>query len=314
MVILATQTMQAIQDKMFADQGVAFRTFLKKLIGLADDAYSTDNFPFRKHLGASLIGSDCARKSWYSWHWSKEIKFDARILRLFNRGHLEEPRMMALLMMIGCEIWQFDTNGNQYRIDGHSGHYGGSLDGVALGIPEFPTVPGLTEFKTHSDKSFNDVKSKGVLIAKPEHFHQMQQYMGHHKLTFSLYMAVNKNTDELYAEIIMFDKLHYDKYFALAGRIIESKIPLDKISKNSKFYTCTYCDYKQICHGKDLPARNCRTCLHSEAHLGNSNGEWHCTNELNRFTGVTFPIVLTKTQQLEGCISYEVNPHMKEEL
>ena len=314
MVIIAHQTMQAINDKMFADQGAVFRSHLKKLILLADDAYSTDTFPFRKHLGASLIGNDCARKTWYSWHWAKEIKFDARILRLFNRGHLEEPRMMALLMMIGCKVWQFDTNGKQYRIDGHSGHYGGSLDGVALGIPEFPDLPGLTEFKTHSDKSFNEVKAKGVLLAKPEHFQQQQQYMGHHKLTFALYMAVNKNTDEIYAEIIMFDKLYYDKYFALAGQIVGSKVPLAKISKNSKFYTCTYCDFKPICHGKDLPARNCRTCVHSEAHLGNNEGEWHCVNVLNYKPELHYPIVLNKEQQLQGCDKYQVNPYIKEEL
>lgn len=313
MVIIAHQTMQAINDKMFADQGAVFRSHLKKLIALADDAYSTDTFPFRSHLGASGIGEDCARKLWYAWHWSKEGKHDARIIRLFNRGHLEEPRMMALLMMIGCEVWQLDTNGKQYKITGHSGHYGGSLDGVALGIPEFPDLPGLVEFKTHSDKSFNEVKGKSVLLSKPTHFQQMQQYMGYHKLSFGLYMAVNKNTDEIYAEIIIFNKLYYDKYFERAGKIIESKVPPDKISKNSKFYTCTYCDFKSICHGKDLPARNCRTCLHSEAYAGNNNGEWHCVNPLN-ITVKRNPIVLTKEEQFAGCDNYEVNPYIKEAL
>lgn len=313
MVIIAHQTMQAINDKMFADQGASFRANLRKLMPLAEDAYSTDTFPFRKHLGASLIGKDCGREIWYSWHWAKEVKFDARILRLFNRGHLEEPRCMALLMMINCEIWQFDTNGKQYRISDFFGHYGGGLDGVALGIPEFPDLPGLTEFKTHSDKSFNEVKAKGVLLAKPEHFQQMQQYIGYHKLTFGLYMAVNKNTDELYCEIVMFDKLYYEKYLQRAGTIVESKIPLEKITKNPKFYTCSYCDYKQICHGKDLPARNCRTCLHSEAYTGNNNGEWHCVNPLN-ITVKRNPIILTKEEQLKGCDNYEVNPYIKEEL
>lgn len=308
MVIVAEKTMRAIQDKIFADQGATFRSNLQKLIPLAEDAYSTDTFPFRKHLGASLIGDDCARKTWYSWHWAKEIKFDARILRLFNRGHLEEPRMMALLMMIGCEIWQFDTNGKQYRISGHGGHYGGGLDGVALGIPEFPLVPGLTEFKTHSEKSFNEIRAVGVLKAKNSHFQQMQQYMGFHKLSFGLYMAVNKNTDEIYAEILMFDKLYYDKYLALAGKIVESKVPLPKISQNSKYYVCGYCDYRQICHGKDLPAQNCRTCIYSEASLL-GDGDWLCTNKERANI-----MPLTKLEQYQGCSLYEVNSHFKETL
>ena len=305
--------MRAIQDKLFADQGAAFRSNLQKLIPLAEDAYSTDTFPFRKHLGASLIGDECARKTWYSWHWAKEIKFDARILRLFNRGHLEEPRMMALLIMIGCEIWQFDTNGKQYRISGHGGHYGGGLDGVALGIPEFPELPGLTEFKTHSEKSFNEVRALGVLQAKNTHYQQMQQYMGFHKLTFALYMAVNKNTDEIYAEIVMFDKIYYDKYLALAGQIVGSKVPLDKISKNSKYYVCNYCDYKQICHGKDLPARNCRTCMYSEASQATANGDWLCTNPA-RVNIAEIKKPLTKLEQYAGCEHYELNPFIKEAL
>lgn len=310
MVIIATQTMQAIADALYKDQGAKFRSFLKELYAKADDIYSQDQFPFRTHLGASLIGDECARKIWYNWHWAKEIKFDARILRLFNRGHAEEPRFIAMLMAIGCEIWQYDTNGKQYKISGHGGHYGGSLDGVALGIPEFPELPGLVEFKTHGDKSFNELRVVGVQRAKIQHFHQMQQYMGFHRLTFALYMAVNKNNDEIYAEIVMFDKIYYDKYFELARTIIISKVPLEKLSKNPKFYVCGYCDFKAVCHGKDLPARNCRTCAHSEPSLDGVNGDWYCTNPLNNVT----PLPLSKQEQLNGCSNYELNPHIKEPL
>lgn len=309
MVIIAHKTMEAIRTAMEFDQGSKFRGLLRGLMPLAEDAYSTDTFPFRSHLGGSVIGQECARKIWYAFHWTKEPKFEARILRLFNRGHLEEPRMMALLKMINCEVWQFDTNGKQYRISGHGGHYGGSLDGVALGIPEFPKLPGLTEFKTHSDKSFNEIKLKGVLITKPEHFHQMIQYMGFHKLTFGLYMAVNKNTDELYCEIIMFDKLYYDNYLARAGEIIASRLPPEKLSENPKFFKCHYCDDAQICHGKDLPARNCRTCISSRTITTGTNGEWVCVNELSANNGN-----LTKEQQYAGCSSYEINPYIKEPL
>lgn len=313
MVIIATQTMQAIADALYKDQGAKFRSFLKELYAKADDIYSQDQFPFRTHLGASVIGDECARKTWYNWHWAKELKFDGRMLRLFNRGHAEEPRFIALLMMINCEIWQYDTNGKQYKINGHGGHYGGSLDGVALGIPEFPELPGLVEFKTHSDKSFNELRAVGVQRAKIQHFHQMQQYMGFHKLTFALYMAANKNNDEIYAEIIMFDKLYYDKYFALAKVIIVSKVPLEKLSKNPKFYVCGYCDFKAVCHGKDLPARNCRTCVHAEASLKGINGDWLCTNALHKVNNIA-PIPLTKQEQLDGCLNYELNPHIKEAL
>ena len=307
-MILATKTMQAIEDALVKDQGNKFRKYLKELYPQAEDIYSQTEQPFRKHLGASLIGRECSRELWYSWHWCKAPKFGGRILRLFNRGHAEEPRFVALLQMIGCTVYQFDKNGKQFRIDGHGGHYGGGLDGVAVGIPEYPTEPGLTEFKTHSEKSFNSVAKEGVQAAKVEHFHQMQQYMGYHKLRFALYMAVNKNTDEIHAEIILFDPIYFHQYFERAGTIIKSKIPLPKISNNAKFFKCTFCDFKPICHGKDVPARNCRTCVYSEAFLENDNGEWICTNPLSKLNLLSFE------QQLKGCDNYIVNPHIKEPL
>lgn len=313
-MILATKTLQAIDEALYADQGVKFRGLLRDLIPLAEDAFSTDQTPFRKHLGASLIGKECTRELWYSWHWTKAPKFEGRILRLFNRGHLEEPRFVALLLMIGCEVWQFDANGKQFRITAHGGHYGGGLDGVAKGIPEFPDEPGLTEFKTHSEKSFNAVVMDGVQEAKPEHYHQMQQYMGYHKLRFALYMAVNKNTDAIHAEIVMFDNIHYQQYTDRAKRIVESKAPLPKISNNAKFFKCTYYDFKPVCHGKDAPDINCRTCMYSEASLQNDNGEWICNNPLNFSVQRPNPIILTNDEQLRGCNNYVVNPYIKEPL
>ena len=307
-MIIASKTLEAIADALYVDQGAKFRGLLEKLIPLAEDAYSTSEVPFRKHLGASLIGKECSRELWYSWHWCKAPKFEGRMIRLFNRGHLEEPRFVALLQMIGCTVYQYDENGKQFRISGHGGHYGGGLDGVAVGIPEYPNEPGLTEFKTHSDKSFNTLIKEGVQAAKVEHFHQMQQYMGFHKLRFALYMAVNKNTDEIHAEIILFDPIYFHQYFERAGNIVKSKIPLPKISNNPKFFKCSYCDFKPICHGKTVPDMNCRTCAYSEASLANEKGEWICTNPLSKLNLLSFE------QQLKGCDNYIINPHIKEPL
>lgn len=304
-MIIAAQTLQKIEEYLVKDQGAAFRGHLKDLMPQAEDAYSTSQIPFRKHLGASLIGKECSRELWYSWHWCKAPKFSGRILRLFNRGHLEEPRFMALLLMIGCRIYQFDDKGKQFRIAGHGGHYGGGLDGVVVGIPEYPTEPILSEFKTHSEKSFNDVAKQGVQHGKPEHFHQMQQYMGYHKLRAAIYFAVNKNTDEIHAEIVLFDPIYYQQYFDKAGKIIASPVPLPKLSENPKFFKCTFCDFKPICHGKDAPEKNCRTCNYSKASLDNDKGEWLCTNPLTNINVISFE------QQLKGCDNYIVNPHIK---
>ena len=138
---IATKTLEAIDLAMRTDQGAKYRGLLRHTMPLAEDAYSEDEAPFRAHLGASLIGRKCNRELWYSFHWTTQKNFDGRMLRLFNRGHLEEPRFVAALQMIGCKVHQYDANGKQFRIAGHNGHYGGSLDAVVENCPDIPAEP-----------------------------------------------------------------------------------------------------------------------------------------------------------------------------
>lgn len=65
----------------------------------------------RYHLGASLIGKKCLRELWYSYRWAKGIsKHSGRLLRLFNRGHLEEFRFNEFLRMIGFVVSDWDPS------------------------------------------------------------------------------------------------------------------------------------------------------------------------------------------------------------
>ena len=66
----------------------------------------------RKHLGASLIGDACSRKLWYTFRWVKKADFSSKtrsngqVLRLFNRGHREEPAIIKLLEKSGHRFCQ----------------------------------------------------------------------------------------------------------------------------------------------------------------------------------------------------------------
>lgn len=295
---IATKTLDAIANLMREDQGESFRRHFGETIKHAKDPFEPKNEEWRSHLGASVIGNDCARQVWYGFRWAISEKHEGQLLRLFNRGHLEEPRFVALLQMIGCKVWQFDSNGSQFCIrNGYRGHFGGSLDAVAEGVPDFPSSPVLAEFKTHSEKSFSTLVEKGVVLAKWEHFVQQQIYMGYFGLPASLYMATNKNTDALHCEIILFDRNVYSKYCDLSKKIIDSPSPPPKISNNPSWYKCSFCSYKRICHFKAAPAVNCRTCQWSEPA---DNGQWICRNVL--FENKVIPIAL----QRSGCNFYEV--------
>jgi hypothetical protein len=305
MAVIAIKTIDLIDKVLKQDQGAKYRGYLGQIIMTAGDAFDTNEDPFRKHLGASLIGRKCTRELWLSWHWAIKKKFDGRMLRLFNRGHLEEPRFVAMLLAIGCEVWQHDQNDKQWRISDIFGHFGGSLDAVIRGIPELPNEAVLAEFKTHNDKSFAKLKQMGVKDAKPEHYVQMQIYMKKKNLRFAIYMAVNKNDDHIYAEIVAYVPEVAEHYIARAKRIITIHEAPGKLSDNPAYWECKQCDFHPLCHGKDVPARNCRTCVHSlpvTEVINGVGGQWFCNRD---------KVFLPTEKQFEGCNNYVLNPEIK---
>lgn len=246
----------------------------------------------RWHLGASVIGGECEREAWYAFRWVKQEQKNGRQYRLLNRGHLEEPRFIARLRGIGFEIFEFGEDGKQFRVNGHKGHYGGSLDTLAL-APDRYALPDrrlLVEYKTHSEKSFTKLAGKqigshptlrrdpktaeGVRKSKPQHYSQMCSYGQAYGLKFALYCAVNKNTDELYFEILQLDWNHGVNLYDRAGRIIFSQTPPNRVSNSPTYFYCkTLCPMLQICHYAAAPDRNCRSCEHA---YPVDNGEWYC--------------------------------------
>ena len=310
-VTLAKKTMHAIDSTIAADGGNSFRMWLGRVIPHMDDAYRQDEQPFRKHMGASQIGGACGRALWYGFRWTTKPKFSGRILRLFNRGHLEEARFISMLLMIGVQVYQQDTNGKQFRISDWGGHFGGSGDGLADGVPDLP--PGtrcVLEFKTHNDKSFQKLKKEGVRAAKFEHFAQMQTYMHKMSIPAALYGAVNKNDDEIYFEIIMLDSDFAETMIERAGKIIPIHAPPKKLSESPGWFECQWCDHKPVCHLGAQPERNCRTCEYSQPEV--ADGQWWCTNEKRRMELLfddTNPekedFSLTESRQLRGCENYQ---------
>lgn len=300
MVTPATKTLEAVEAAMEADQGTAYRAALEKLLPKMDDAYRPTADRHRSHFGFSTAGDKCARKLWFSFKWVLAKAFKSRILRLFNRGHLEEARFLALLMGAGFEIHFETEDGGQFKIEDHNGHAGSAIDGVVMGIPDLkPDEPALAEMKTHNDKSFKQVSTKGVKIAHPKHYTQMQIYMKKYGLQWGLYMAVNKNDDDLWFELIVLDEPWADRYIERSGMIIYSDEAPARVNDSASWFECKFCDYTKICHDFGVPEINCRTCCHSTPV---SNKRWHCNHHNS---------IISKAQQLrQDCPDHLFNPNL----
>lgn len=331
------------------------------IVELIDEAYALAHEKgegdFRGHLGASMIGRKCSRELWYGFRWAAKPKFSGRLLRLFNRGHLEEFRFIGYLESLGFEVraysqrllyceeadsyaavdWdkEFDASFTdvsnqpahieiannlgveleQWRISDANGHFGGSLDGElhlldGQWVPDIPSYaehgPGLCEFKTHNTKSFTFLVQThreaveagngecALRKAKPEHWEQMQTYMGKRGLRWGLYLAVNKNDDDLYAEVIWLDPSRWQENVRKAESIIFSPHPPNRIGKHPSWYDCKFCDYQKICFYGEPLERHCRTCINVTP-VG--NGQWHCR---------AWDAIIPSDYILKGCDNYKM--------
>ena len=272
---------------------------------------------FRHHLGGSAIGKECERELWYSFRWVTKVKHKPSLLRLFNRGHREEPVLQRWLEMAGIKISGLDPKtGKQYKISGVGGHFGGSFDGTSVAQFDIvdekgTTIPAntqfLNEYKTSNTKGFASMVKKGVALSKPVHYAQMQSYMYKYRLAFALYLMVNKNDDEVYFEVVVASDAAGKYSLDKAERVIASDVPAVRINDNPTWYECKFCDFRSVCQlGTTMPEVNCRTCAHStpvvdRAKDDTGEGTWHCAMH-----NATIP----KDAQVAGCPSHQFHPHL----
>ena len=247
-------------------------------------------------IGASTLGRECEREIWYSFHWvSPHEKFDGRKLRLFQTGHREEVRMLEDLHNIGCAVSTRDpATGEQWEATLLNGVIVSKLDAKATNVPGAEKAEHIVECKTMNDKSFQDWRRKGLEKYSPVYWAQVQIGMMAHGIARTLFMATNKNTDEVETERVKYDPLSAAALVAKAERIARADRPPPK----QEGFACRWCKHEKICRYDDWTRVNCRTCLHAD--LG-QDGQWRCTEN---------GAVLTLGEQKAGCGAHRFIPDL----
>jgi hypothetical protein len=243
----------------------------------------------RTYLGASIIGHECSRFLWLSFRNAFRPVFSGRILRLFDTGHREEKRIFDELKAIGVQV---EGENPQVAIEAVGGHFRGHLDGMGLGIPEAPKTWHVLEFKTHNAKSFAKLSKDGVKAAKPMHYAQMMVYMGCTMTDRALYVAVNKDTDDVYTERVRFDADEFAALMKKAHDVIAAITPPPRCAGRSDDFRCKFCDAHEICWATKgrvpVPYQSCRTCCHATPVTGEDmNGLWTCAKNFPMEQGET---------------------------
>lgn len=245
---------------------------------VGDDGHMTKTVP------VSLIGHPCERYLWYVFRQCCKPEFNGRMYRLFETGQLEEDRFTKDLRAIGCTVRGVDSaTEKQFVVLALGGHLKGYIDSAILGVPEALKTWHVGEYKTHNAKSFRELIKKGVKESKPQHYAQMMIEMHLTGMKRALYLARNKDTDDLYSERIRYDKAEAEALMQRAKRVITSTAPPDRISNRPDFYQCNWCDAKQICWGSDasepalpIPSLSCRHCCHATPIMEREDAAWRC--------------------------------------
>lgn len=235
------------------------------------EAYEADGNGNRDSLGIpmSQVAHECERSIWYVLRWASDAEeLTGQKIRRFRTGDREEERLLDDLERAGVIVERVDpATGQQFRVQMAEGWLRGRMDAVGTNIPEAPKTRHVIECKSHNEKSFNELWKRRLKDGKKDHYAQCQAYMHAEKITRCLYIAVNKNTDEIYCERVRYDKAYGEAMVTRANRLVRTDIAPPRLFEDIKSkgaYVCMWCRSKAQCHEGAFARRNCRTCISSE--------------------------------------------------
>jgi len=265
----------------------------------------------RPYLGMSSLGKECSRELWYGFRWVKTIKFKAQTLRYFEDGHRTEDLVAERIKAVPQLELQTTASGDSTRQIGwkdFGGHLRGHADGILLGLLQAPATLHLWENKAVNDKKFAKLEKLKAINEKSAlsiwdivYYAQQVLYMDYEGLTRSWMTVTTPGGRKQIGVRTEADPAEAIKLKAKAERIIFSDEAPEKFSDSDKMPPCLFCDFKELCRGREAADRNCRTCAHVTAER---DGTWSCgiLRDINNDTTLDY------AHQERGCKSHRYNP------
>lgn len=257
---------------------------------LLENGDSVPSYP-RGYLGISQLGHKCPRFLWYSFRWAFKESHSRRKMRIFERGDMEEDRIVNDLILAGVHVRsrQLEVRFNQHII--------GHIDGIVEGIPD-SKKPHLLEIKTMKDSSFTKLKKDKLEKAVPVYWCQAHLYMHLIPVERCLFICTNKDTEERYYERFPVDHDLADFLISRAIDISKSEYPPERINNNPSWFECKMCPALEVCHYDAPIMKNCRTCVNSDPYPEHGNKhEWYCNKHNRRYL---------LEHQREGCEEHSI--------
>lgn len=211
------------------------KELVNKYMGLDDGL-------LRDYIGASSVGGACDRAIWYEYKGYKS-KFGEKTKMTFEIGKSIEEIVLRVLELEGGMIerpLQFKEESLPL--------FRGTCDAVI----EIEGERVILEIKSASDSNFSKMARQTIAIANTRYWDQAQSYMGMSGIHKCIFLVVNKNTSDIYEELVAFDKFHYQSLVEKARVISKCEKEPARINESPLFYLCKMCGFKDACHGVAL--------------------------------------------------------------
>jgi len=240
--------------------------------GLAAERKAKNEREHRNYLGASQLGHPCSRALQYGYMSARAVNndsagtndavgFSGQTLRIFEAGHLFEQLAIKWLRDAGLELLTQSITGEQFGFKAADGKIAGHIDGIIRAAPPALNMgcPALWEAKSMNSKSWRDTVKKGLVLSKPIYATQIALYQAYMEPVVpdisqnpALFTAINKDTAEIYHELVPFDAALAQRMSDKAVSIIkatEAKELLPRTFTSPEFFECKMCAYRNKCWG-----------------------------------------------------------------
>lgn len=218
----------------------------------------------RSYLGASRLGDRCERAIQYEFLGfpsDEGRELTGRKLRIFEVGNQFEALALRWLRLAGFGI-KIGGSSRQFGFSAANGRIKGHVDGIIMSVPDDIdiAVPALWECKSVNAKGWRELDKKGLADSYPTYAAQIALYQAYlsedlHEISNNpaLFMAINKDTQDIYLEMIPFNGKLAQEMSDRAVKIViatEHNEILPRCTAKQDFFGCRFCNWSTRCWDK----------------------------------------------------------------
>ena len=287
---------------------------LDETLVAANNALARHEPYYSDAINMSSIGGECWRKIWYEFRHVKPYQNTAKnIKQLENRQAVID--MVKRRLSAVCRITPLYDYDPERSIQDISGHYNGKVDGVIHGLLQAAKTPHLLSIRVSS--KWKGLQRAANLVGEKKALRHWNEDYYAHAITAMDYtgfkrhytVAVDEGANSWFAVRTNEDK-SFAKYLKdKAAAIAFTETAPDRVG-DPNYFKCHkgMCHFRSLCHGYQLPKRECRNCIHSTAE---KTGGWSCDvgMDLNVCGEHRFLPSLIKGDQIDvanGAIIYQL--------